>query len=267
VQLYPIPNENDLKKYYDNDMQVKEILSINNRDKIHYTEMLKNESLRRLNILEKNIELTHKKNIIDIGGGTCEFVKLIENKYINISLTVLEPGITRINEINEEKINKINQFLDDDFSKSNEKKYDIVTTFHVLEHVLNPIQFIKNCYTILKDDGLLYIEVPNQNNDLLLLSDYYKNNIWYCKAHISYFTKETLIYIFEKLNIKNYVFHSHERYDYDNYLHWITHNKPQKVSSYYKNENNSLDEEKWVKRRDIDFTSDAMYVIIYKNNL
>jgi len=264
IQLFP--NDYDTNEYYNNDTQVKEILTISDRSKLHYSEMLKFESLKRLNILQKHIILKDNLNVIDIGGGTGEFITLLNNTKYNLKLSILEPGVIRLNECILENVNRINQSLDDEFIQNNEGLFDIVTAFHVLEHTIDPIQFVNNCYKLLKQNGLLYIEVPNQDNDLIKISDYYKNNIWYCKSHISYFTKNTLKYIFNKLNINNYVIGSQERYDYENYTHWVTHNKPQKIPTYYKEYVMGMtpDETSWLMNRDLNITSEAIYAIIRK---
>lgn len=43
---------------------------------------------------------------------------------------------------------------------------DVVTTFHVFEHLLDPVPAVEKIQTWLKDDGLFYIEVPDMNNAL-----------------------------------------------------------------------------------------------------
>jgi SAM-dependent methyltransferase len=40
-------------------------------------------------------------------------------------------------------------------------QYDVVSIFHCLEHVLEPIEEIRSAHTVLAPDGLLIIEVPN----------------------------------------------------------------------------------------------------------
>lgn len=264
IQLFP--NNYDKNEYYNNDRQVKEILTISERNNLHHGEMLKIEALKRINILNKNISIEDNFNIIDIGGGTGEFITLINKSKNNIKLSILEPGQDRLNCFKLENVNRINRMLDNEFTKDNEGLFDIVTAFHVLEHVLDPIEFVNNCFKLLKPNGLLYIEVPNQDNELIQISKYYKNNIWYCKAHISYFTKNTLKYIFNKLNINNYIIGPQERYDYENYKHWVTHHKPQKIPTYYTEtyDNPSLDEINWLQNREINMTSESIYVIIRK---
>jgi len=260
IQLYP--NIYNTKTYYDNDSQDNESKLIHNRENDEYSEMLNNFHIQRIQILEQNIKIDNSMKIIDIGGGKCEFAKLMSKKCNNIY--VLEPGISRINEIPDENIIKINKLLDDDFANENESQFDVVTGFHVLEHVINPINFLNNCYKLLKPSGLLYIEVPNQEDTRIELCDYYKNNIWYCQAHISYFTQSTLKYILHKLSIVNYKFDTFERYDYENYLYWINNNKPQPNCTYYKGVCSSKEELDWINDRNEKSTSDSLSVIIRK---
>jgi 2-polyprenyl-3-methyl-5-hydroxy-6-metoxy-1,4-benzoquinol methylase len=250
--------------YYDNDNQVKEILQVNNRKYEHYIEMLKNQATQRLDILSNNYQLnTENIDIIDIGGGTCEFGDLLHQQYSHLNISILEPGITRISN-NNENITYINSIFDNDFVNKHRKQYNIVTAFHVVEHTLHPIEFVSNLYKLLKPNGLLYIEVPNQQHDLIMKSDYYRDNVWYCKAHISYFTIHTMKYILEQLNITNYTFHACQRYDYTNYMHWITYNKPQDISSYYDGFPKSPEELTWINQIHEDMTTDSFYVIICK---
>jgi len=260
IQLYP--NNYDTKHYYDNDNQDNESKTIHNRANDEYSEMLKAFHLQRLQILEQNIIIEKSMKIIDIGGGKGEFVKLL-NKRCD-SVHILEPGISRINSINEDNIVTINKLLDNNFANENLNKFDIVTAFHVLEHVINPIQFLENCYKILKPNGLLYIEVPNQDDTRIVMSDYYKNNIWYCKAHISYFTQHTVKYMLNKLQIDNYKIDGFERYNYENYIFWLNNNKPQPICTYYKGIPSSIEEELWINNRKQQLTSDSLSVILRK---
>ena len=41
------------------------------------------------------------------------------------------------------------------------KKFDSINLFDVLEHVTNPIQLLKNCHKLLRSNGIIIIEVPN----------------------------------------------------------------------------------------------------------
>ena len=74
----------------------------------------------------------------------------------------------------------------DSFSKV-KKKYDVVILISVLEHVKNPISFLKKISSFLKKNGKIIIEVPNVNDPLVSLYnlDYYKEK-YYRKVHLNY---------------------------------------------------------------------------------
>jgi 2-polyprenyl-3-methyl-5-hydroxy-6-metoxy-1,4-benzoquinol methylase len=263
IQLYP--NNYDYQEYYDNDSQVKEILLIGKKTISHYNEMLENECQKRINVLEKLKCIKKNSNFIDIGGGTVDFVKLLSDKYHDIHLSILEPSVSRINNVKvENNITKINHFLDEKYAEENKECFDVVTSFHVIEHVLDPTSFVKNCYMLLKPGGILCIEMPNQNNHLIELSEYYKNNVWYCKSHISYFNVETFKMILSKLNIVNYEFYANQRYDYNNFLHWVKHDKPQDIPSCYKGYPSSQEEAVWIHKLEKDMSTDSFFVVITK---
>ncbi len=42
-----------------------------------------------------------------------------------------------------------------------ERSFDMITIWHVLEHVLDPQDVLRICRSLIKDDGLLIVEVPN----------------------------------------------------------------------------------------------------------
>lgn len=41
------------------------------------------------------------------------------------------------------------------------KRYDVITLSHVIEHVHDPYNTLKNCYDLLSPGGLLFIDTPN----------------------------------------------------------------------------------------------------------
>ena len=49
------------------------------------------------------------------------------------------------------------------------KKFDLITLNKVLEHVENPVNFLKNSIKFLKKDGLIYIEVPDSKAKIKLI--------------------------------------------------------------------------------------------------
>ena len=46
---------------------------------------------------------------------------------------------------------------------NSEKKYDYIFASYILEHVLDPVEVLKVARKALKDDGILFVIVPNAN--------------------------------------------------------------------------------------------------------
>jgi SAM-dependent methyltransferase len=59
----------------------------------------------------------------------------------------------------------------DEFIKINKKKFDLIIAIETIEHLPDPLDFIKKCFILLKKDGRLILTTPNK--------DYYrKDDIW-----------------------------------------------------------------------------------------
>ena len=53
----------------------------------------------------------------------------------------------------------------------NDEKFDVITMFHVLEHVISPQNLLFEVTKTLKDDGIIYVEVPNASANILWIAD------------------------------------------------------------------------------------------------
>ena len=81
-----------------------------------------------------------------------------------------------------------------------ERVFDLVTTSHVLEHVINPIMFLHAIASRLSENGKLFIEVPDAsacNRHLQLHS----NNLVHGQ-HIHYYTRDSLEKIAARAGLK-----------------------------------------------------------------
>lgn len=68
--------------------------------------------------------------------------------------------------------------------------FDVITLFQVLEHVVDPKDFLKRAYTLLVPGGLIVIEVPDIES---LAARLLKKRWWLLKAtHLYYFSLTTL---------------------------------------------------------------------------
>jgi len=83
-----------------------------------------------------------------------------------------------------------------------EKYFDVVTLWDVIEHLPAPIRTLREVHRVLKDDGLVFVDTPNERSLLKVLSRAtycltagkfrYAASKMYHQWHLSYFTGRTL---------------------------------------------------------------------------
>ena len=111
---------------------------------------------------EHNVALKSLKNssrVLDVGCGYGAFIERLRQ---NESIEVI--GIEQ-NKNAIEFASKINLPVFDltleQISENHKEYFDIVSAFQVLEHVTDPLQFLKDLITLIKPGGKLIISVPN----------------------------------------------------------------------------------------------------------
>ena len=106
-------------------------------------------------------------------------------------------------------------------------KYDLLTAFHVIEHLQDPITILKQLASLLKENGKMIIEVPNANDALLSI---YKNKAFseftYWSPHLYLYNPHTLRKLGEKAGLKVDFVKCIQRYPLSNTLHWLSNGLP-----------------------------------------
>jgi 2-polyprenyl-3-methyl-5-hydroxy-6-metoxy-1,4-benzoquinol methylase len=105
--------------------------------------------------------------------------------------------------------------------------YDLITAFHVIEHLPDPCVILKQLGLMLKPDGRMVIEVPSANDALLTLYDCEAfQRFTYWSQHLHLFTAATLNTLIEKAGLKMISVQHHQRYPLSNHLYWLSQGKP-----------------------------------------
>lgn len=148
----PRPDKSELPSYYQSEDYISHTDSRKNfTDKI-YQRVKKHMLQKKLKWIEKKIP--GKGRILDIGAGTGDF--LVEAKLKGWKVNGIEP-----NEKARSQALLKNIKLAPDTSNFKSEKFDVITMWHVLEHVYDLKSQIIEVEHLLKKDGLLVIAVPN----------------------------------------------------------------------------------------------------------
>lgn len=126
-----------------------------------------------------------KGKLLDVGCGTGLFLETC--KLGGWSITGVEPDASArslaVARLNKKIVNEIKSVEDDQF--------DIITMWHVLEHVPNLQETIAELKSRLKEGGILILALPNSNS---LDANYFKQ-YWAAydiPRHLSHFTPSTI---------------------------------------------------------------------------
>lgn len=158
------------------------------------------------------------KNVLEIGAGAGSF--LYCSKKIAKEIHAVEPFESNRRYIKEQITS--NSYEDINYLIQKNVQFDTIFLFHVFEHMINPIGFLKKIKLLLKEDGCLIIEVPSVDDALISLYDIKEfKNFYFQIQHPFYYNEYSLRYIFEVNNYNiNKVIH-HQRYGIDNHLNWL----------------------------------------------
>ena len=135
-------------------------------------------------LLEKH---TKGRKILDVGSGPGDF--LVCGKKRGWKTLGIEPSVAAYKYSKNRKLSVINNF----FSYEAVRQYGFFDAIHaamVLEHVPDPISFIKDMKKLLKPNGILAIYCPNDYNPLQeILQKKLKFKPWWVvpKHHLNYF--------------------------------------------------------------------------------
>lgn len=78
-------------------------------------------------------------------------------------------------------------------------EFDVVTLYHVLEHVSQPEEFLLKIHNTLKTDGELLVAIPNINSlERIIFGRYW--NAWVIPWHLWFFSEKTLTQLLHKTN-------------------------------------------------------------------
>lgn len=198
----PRPDEKDLYKYYASEAYISHTDSKDSFiDKLYQT--VKNYTIKQKVRLIEPFKM-HDKTILDIGCGTGDF--LVACKLHGWLVHGIEPNekakqlaVDKLDLKTNSKDNRIIYKDIQDLVETN-KKYDVITMWHVLEHVSNLKEYIVQLKGLLSTNGTLIIAVPNFNS---FDAEHYKDNwaAYDVPRHLWHFSKKSIEFLFAEVGL------------------------------------------------------------------
>lgn len=189
----PRPTLEEIGPYYD----FPEYYSHQDKSKnlTHWIyQLVRNYSIsKKVELIE---EFEESGKLLDYGCGTGEF---LYEANINLwKVTGIEPNENARNQASKKLNGKIFSTIDE---LKKESEFDVITLFHVLEHIHDLRKTVKKLLTHLKSNGYLIIAIPNHESfDGKYYGKYWAG--WDVPRHLYHFNSKSMEHFREEFDLK-----------------------------------------------------------------
>ena len=105
--------------------------------------------------------------------------------------------------------------------------FDIIVSFHVIEHLPNPVETLMKLKRKIISGGQILIEVPHANDFLLnavACEEFKQFTLW--SQHLVLHTRESLRKTLKSVGLEDIQIERVQRYPLSNHLNWLSNGKP-----------------------------------------
>jgi 2-polyprenyl-3-methyl-5-hydroxy-6-metoxy-1,4-benzoquinol methylase len=171
--------------------------------------------------------LSASSRLLEVGASAGQFLSHVKHKVGEVNAIELDKACCAFMG-SHLGIDADAEFLEN--SRFADQTYDLVCAFQVIEHVEQPVTFLKTLKRATRKGGTIFIEAPNLRDPLLSvwdMSTYRK--FFYHSAHLHYFTEASLTKVAREAGFRADQIEISFIQDYNvlNHLHWIMNDGPQ----------------------------------------
>jgi len=205
----PQPANENLNKYYESEEYISHTDSKKTVIDQIYQRVKKSALKSKLMLIDRLAP--EKGNILDIGCGTGDF--LVACKKNGWRATGIEPnekarklGLEKLESSTGQKTHgiifqDIKEYLSVVEKDKGEKKFDLITLWHVLEHVPAITDFVKELHYLLADNGTLVVAVPNYKSyDAKIYGEFWA--AYDVPRHLWHFSKKSITILFSLVEME-----------------------------------------------------------------
>jgi 2-polyprenyl-3-methyl-5-hydroxy-6-metoxy-1,4-benzoquinol methylase len=180
----PRPDEKEIIRYYDSPDYIAHDTGNRTLVQTIYTTLRKYTLRNKYSIVKKS---SPGNALLDIGCGTGEFLNYCRKK--NFTTTGIEPNEKARNFARKEF--GLTVFNETELDNLSPATFDVITMWHVLEHVHKLNERMHRIYQLLKPDGALIIAVPDSDSwDAVKYKDFWA--AYDLPRHLYHFTQHSL---------------------------------------------------------------------------
>lgn len=191
----PQPEPTDLPKYYESDAYISHTDSKKGLLDRAYQFVRSFALKNKVSLIQK--KKGRKGSLLDIGCGTGDF--LLEASRNGWKVAGVEPN-ENARKLSIQKLDN-NSIVIDEIQElvDTQKKFDVITMWHVLEHIPDLENYIQLLDELLEQDGLLIVAVPNfKSYDAKVYGAYWA--AYDVPRHLWHFSKNSIEQLFAKYN-------------------------------------------------------------------
>ena len=192
-ELEAFYNSQDYRDYYQNSLMTEKVFSQKRYQQLH----------QLINHYNPKLFFSSPKYLLDIGCGSGNFLSVASQNGWEVTGSELSSiAVQKANQMIENTVltgDILSLDLPDNY-------YDLITIYHVIEHLIDPISTLEKIKSHLKPQGIAFIETPNIKS----LGSKIRGQKWSNitpPEHISYFNPNSLSYCLKKAGFNSvYVF-------------------------------------------------------------
>jgi len=177
-----------------------------------------NDDARRYKFFEQSLI---GKKVLDFGCGNGGFLFKARNLAQSVNGVELELRLQSHFDQNNIKVWTSLEEIEKD------SKFDLITAFHVFEHLSDPKIIMQQLSELLAEKGQLIIEIPSSSDALLTL---YNSRAFadftYWSQHLFLFNVDTVSQLVKQSGLKLNWVRQIQRYSLSNHLYWLSKQLP-----------------------------------------
>ena len=212
VFYLPRPTSKELEEYY-NSLDYRNSYCTGEMTGISFANKRYQQFSSAIAKYESFSYLPDNQILLDIGCGTGDFLyEAAQHGWEVEGFEISELAAAQANKLLGSTVVRSGSIDNLQFSHD---KYDVISSYHVIEHLLDPVSMLHRVYELLRPGGIVFLETPNISS----FGARMKGSNWshiIPPEHITYFDQSSVRYALEKVGFS------------DVYTYTIT---PQKIES------------------------------------